>query len=179
MTKFCFEHEFHHATPGDIFDIYFDPEHIVEQDQLAAIDRRELVEHTDTPEARVVVYRVFPRHLIPAAVKHFAKEGPLHYIEHVTWRKAENVIEFSIKPSVMGERAHSVAHYRLAPVGPGRVKRTYDGKADVDVPLFGRRIEKAIVEELERSLRRTAKCTQEWLDRRQQRGGTGSTAHSS
>jgi hypothetical protein len=179
MTKFSFEHEFKHATPGDIFDIYFDPEHIVEQDQLAEIDRRELVEASDSPDERVVVYKVFPRRLIPAAVKHFAKNGPLHYIEHVTWRKADDVMEFSIKPSVMGDRAHIVASYRLAPVGPGRVKRTYDGKADVDVPLFGRRIEKAIVDELARSMERTAKCTQEWLDRRQQRGGTGSTAHSS
>src|SRR5687768_15216334 len=150
MTKFCFEHEFQHATPGAIFDIYFDPEHIMEQDQLAEIDRRELVKDVDSSQERVVVYKVFPLRLIPAAVTHFAKEGPLHYIEHVTWRKADDVLEFSIKPSVMGERGHIVAKYRLAPVGPGRVKRTYEGQADVDVPLFGRRIEKAIVEELER-----------------------------
>jgi len=166
MTKFRFEHEFQARAPQDIFDIYFDPTHNEEQDRLAEIDRRELVEHKDTLEIREVVYKVFPRRLLPAAVKAFQKSGPLHYIEHVVWRKADDVIDFSIKPSVMGDRAHIVATYRLVPVGPGRVKRTYEGSADVDVPLVGRRIERAIVEELERSMQRTAKCTQEWLDRR-------------
>jgi hypothetical protein len=166
MTKFRFEHEFRAGSPRDVFDIYFDPVHNEEQDRIAEIDRRELVKHTDTPERREIVYKVFPRRLIPAAVKAFQKDGPLHYIEHVVWRKADDVIDFSIKPSVMGDRAHIVATYALAPSGPGRVKRTYEGSADVSVPLFGKRIERAIVDELERSLQRTAKCTQEWLDRR-------------
>jgi hypothetical protein len=67
---------------------------------------------------------------------------------------------------VAGGRAHIGATYRVAPVGPGRVRRVYEGKATVKIPLVGGRVERGSVDELEASLKRTAQCTQEWLDRR-------------
>lgn len=166
MTKFRFEHEFHAATPREILEIYFDAEHTAEQDRIADIDRRELVEEKDTPETLERTYKVYPRRQPPAVARPFLAAGPLHYLEHIVWKKTEDRIEFDIRPSVAGGRAHIDATYRLAPVGPGRVQRVYEGKVTVQVALVGGRIERGIAEELEQSLQRTAACTQQWLDRR-------------
>jgi hypothetical protein len=166
MTKFRFEHEFRDATPREIFEIYFDPENLAEQDRIADIERRELVEEKETPEQLERTYRVYPRKQPPAVAKPFLDDGTLLYVEKLVWKKAEDRIEFDIRPSVAGGRAHIGATYRVAPVGPGRVRRVYEGKATVKIPLVGGRVERGIVDELEASLKRTAQCTQEWLDRR-------------
>lgn len=166
MTTFCFEHEFLGATPRKIFEIYFDPENIAEQDRIAEIDRRLLLEERETDEVLERTYKVYPRKQPPAVAKPFLDEGSLHYIEKLVWKKAEDKIEFDIRPSVAGGRAHIGATYRVAPVGPDRVRRVYEGKATVKIPVVGGRVERGIVDELEASLKRTALCTQEWLDRR-------------
>jgi hypothetical protein len=167
MTTFCFEHEFHAATPREILEIYFfDLGHNAEQDRIADIERRELLEEKETPELLERTYKVYPRKQPPVVARPFMTDGPLHYLERVVWKKTEDRIEFDIRPSVAGGRAHIGATYRLAPVGPGRVRRIYEGKATVKVALVGGRIERGIVDELEASLKRTATCTQQWLDRR-------------
>jgi hypothetical protein len=179
MKKFRFEHEFRDTTPRDILEMYFEPTHEAEQDRIADIDSRELISEDDTPTVRTRVYKVFPRRQLPAAVRPFLQSGPLHYIEQVTWRKDQDILEFDIRPSVLGGRAHIVATYRLAPTGAGRVRRTYEGNVTVEVALVGGRIEKGIAEELEESLARTARCTQEWLDRGRDPGRERSAAHGS
>jgi hypothetical protein len=139
VTPFRFEHDFRAASPAPVFEAYFD------------LLRR--------------VCKVSPRRQLPAVVRPFV-DGDLSYVERVAWHKAEDRIDMSIEPSVLGGRVEILATYRLALVEPGVVRRTYEGHVSVQVRLVGGRIERGIVDDLGRTLITAASCTQQWLDAR-------------
>jgi hypothetical protein len=165
VTPFHFEYLFRARDPDAVFTVYFDPEHQAEQDRRVEVMKRETVEDTDGAATRRRVCRVSPRRQLPAVVRPFIK-GDLSYDETIVWHKATHRIEFDIRPNILDGKAQILATYQLHPGTPGQVRRTYDGRATVEVRLIGGRIEKAIIEDLERSLTVTAGCTQEYLDRR-------------
>jgi hypothetical protein len=150
-----------------VFEAYFDPAVSDEQDRRVEVARRDVLEDTDSPEARVRVCRVVPVRQLPAVVRPFVPDG-LIYVERLRWVKAEDRIEMRIEPSALAGRVDIVADYRLVDGGPGIVHRTYEGSVSVQVRLLGSRIERGIVEDLGRTLITSAACTQEWLDRRRE-----------
>lgn len=165
MTPFHFEYLFRARDPDAVFEVYFDPEHQAEQDRRVEVARREILEDVDEGATRRRVCRVFPRRQLPAVIRPLLK-GDLSYDEVIVWHKASHTIEFDIRPRLLDGKAQIRATYRLEPAGPGRVRRQYDGEVTVHVRLIGGRIEKAILEDLGRSLTLTAGCTQDYLDRR-------------
>lgn len=165
MTPFHFEYMFRARDPDAVLSVYFDEEHQAEQDRRVEVVKRETLEDVDGPDTRRRVSRISPRRQLPAVIRPLIK-GDLSYDETIVWHKAAHRIEFDIRPRILDGKAQILASYQLHPAGPGRVRRTYDGKATVEVRLIGGRIEKAIIEDLERSLTLTAGCTQEYLDRR-------------
>jgi hypothetical protein len=165
VTPFHFEYMFRARDPDAVFEVYFDPEHQAEQDRRVEVVKRETVEDVDGPETRRRTARVSPRRQLPAVLRPLIK-GDLSYDESIVWHKTAHRIEFDIRPRILDGKAQILATYQLHPAGPGKVRRTYDGKATVEVRLIGGRIEKAIIEDLERSLTITAGCTQDYLDRR-------------
>ena len=70
---------------------------------------------------------------------------------------------------LLRDRGRVRGRYELTEVAPGSVLRRYSGTVSVDVALVAARVERGIVAEFERSLARTATCTQIWLDQQTQR----------
>lgn len=165
VTPFHFEYLFRARRLADVFTVYFDPEVQAEQDRRIEVSHRETLEDVDGPATRRRVARVAPRRQLPAVLRPLVK-GDLSYDETLVWHKADHRIEFDIRPRILDGKAQIQATYQLHPAGPGQVRRTYDGQASVEVRLIGGRIEKAIIEDLERSLVLAAGCTQDYLDRR-------------
>lgn len=165
MRPFRFEHDFRSPSVAAIFEAYFAPDCQDEQDRRVGVARREVLELEDTGGVLRRVSRVVPVRQLPAIVRPFVP-GDLSYTEHVTWTRAEDRIDMRIEPAVASGRVEIVATYRLTPVADGVVRRTYEGHVSVQLPLVRGRVERAIVEDLGRSLESAAACTQEWLDRR-------------
>ena len=164
MTPFRFDHDFQAPSPAEVFRAYFDPELSAEQDRRVEVAQRELLTLDDSPERLHRVCKVVPRRQLPAIVRPFVP-GDLSYTEDVTWQKADDVIDMRIEPAILGGRVEILATYRVATLRPGVVRRTYDGRVEVQVRVVGRRIERGIIEDLGRTLVVAAACTQEWLDR--------------
>jgi hypothetical protein len=164
-ASFCFDHVFRAPGPGVLFDLYFDSTHQANTDTATKIASRELLEHDDTPETRRRVCRVTPERQLPAFMRPFFP-GRLHYVETVIWRKAEDRMELEIRPSLLGGRSLVTSSYRLRTEDPGMVRRTYEGSVSVEVALVGGRIERKIIADMERTLAISARCTQDYLDRR-------------
>lgn len=163
-TPFHFEHRFRAAAPAAVLAAYFDDAHRDEQDRATDIARRDVREDVDGPDVRRRVSRVFPRRQLPAVVRAVVR-GDLSFDETIVWVKAADRIDFDIRPLLLDGRARIAACYQLSVVGPGQVLRTYAGTVDVDVKLIGGRIERVIVDDLQRSLATAAALTQAYLDR--------------
>ncbi len=164
MTPFHFEYLFRARDPDAVFAVYFDPEHQAEQDRRVEA-RRETLEDVDEGDVRRRTARVYPHRQLPVVIRPLIK-GDLSYDESIVWHKRDHRIEFDIRPRLLDGKAQIKATYRLSQTKPGQVHRVYDGQVTVQVRLIGGRVEKAIIEDLERSLTVTAGCTQEYLDRR-------------
>lgn len=160
MTPFCFEHVFL-ASRANLFDAYFDPRHLVEQDRALDVSERQVIELVDDGDQICRRCRVVPRKQVPALLRPVCG-GTLSYEELAVGRRAAGDITIDIR--LLGDRGRIRACYELRPVAPGSVLRRYSGHVSVDVALVGARIERGIVAEFERSLARTAACTQSWLD---------------
>jgi hypothetical protein len=73
-------------------------------------------------------------------------------------------MDVRIEPTLLKDRTDVRATYTVTAIGPGKVRRTYEGDVHVDVPLVGRRIEAAVLEDVRRSFDIAAQVTKEWLD---------------
>lgn len=163
-TPFRFEHTFRASSPAAVFGVYFDAAHRDEQDRRVDVARRDILEDVDGPTERRRTCRVFPRRQLPAIVRTLVK-GDLSYDETIVWTKATDTIDFDIQPRLLDGRCHIVARYHLTARGEGRVHRLYEGTVSVPTRLIGARIEKAIIEDLSRSLVISAAVTQDFVDR--------------
>jgi hypothetical protein len=166
VIEFRFEHDFQRApSPAVIFEAYFDPALSDEQDRAVEVARREVLELDDSGGVLRRVCKVVPRRQLPAIVRPFVPQG-LSYTETAVWRKAEDLIEMRIEPAVLGGRVEISATYRVSAAGPGVCRRVYAGHVSVQLALLGGRVERAIVDDLGRTLAKAAACTQAWLDAR-------------
>jgi hypothetical protein len=164
VTPFSFEHVYRAGSVAEVFEAYWDPTQQIEQDRRLAIVERTVLEHAESETELRRVSRIVPRRQLPALVRPLVS-GPLHYIETLRWRRADDEIEIENRPSFLRGRARITALYRLSRAGIGLIRRSYSGAVAVDVPLISSRIERGIVAEYERSLPLAAACTQDWLDR--------------
>lgn len=165
MREFRLEHEFRAPSVAAVLEAYFDPDLQAEQDRAVDVLRREVVEHVDAPDELRRVCKVVPRRQLPAIVRPFIP-GQLSFTELAVWRKPDDAIDLRVEPSLLGGRIEVIATYEVALVGPHRVHRTCAGHVSVELPLIGSRVERAVVDDMTRSVAATAAVTQAWLDRR-------------
>jgi hypothetical protein len=164
MTPFCFEHVFRAPSIEAVIAAYFDPDQLSSQDRAVDIVERQVLELVDDGETLRRVTRIVPRRKVPALVRPFITL-PLHYLETVTWRRKDDEIDITIRPSILKGRAVISAMYRLSRLSDGAIRRRYEGSVSVDIALLSSRIERGIVAEFERSMPVAAGATQAWLDR--------------
>jgi hypothetical protein len=164
MTPFHFEHVYRAVSPAAVFATYFDPLQAAEEDYRAGIASRELLEMADRPDELVRVSRVVPRRQVPAIARPLIGSD-LSYDETIVWHKKLDRIDYDIRPRVLSGRINISAVYQLTQEGPGEVRRVYEGEVVAEIRLIGGRVERAIVEDMARSLAITAACTQEAIDK--------------
>lgn len=162
-TPFHFEHDFRAPSMAAVFAAYFDPALSIEHDRLSGVRKREELERSDAGGTLTVVCRVWPERQLPAVVRPFVS-GPLHYTERLTYDRAANRIDLDIRPSVLGKRTQIRIVYALSQPAPGVVRRVYEGDVTVELALVGGRAERAIIEDIGKTLDTVVPCTQEWLD---------------
>jgi hypothetical protein len=161
VTEFCFEHDFRAPSVASIFEAYFG---LTPEEDIRLEVTREILELDDAPERLRRVSRVRPKRQVPAVLRPFV-DGDLSFTERVEWIKARDLIETRIEPSLWNGKVEITGEYRVAAREDGVVRRTFEGHVSVQVRLVGRRIERAIVEDLGRSMAQAAQVTQAWLDR--------------
>lgn len=171
-TGFSFEHVFRAPSAATILAAYFDPDHLATQDKLAELADRAVVESVDDGATLRCSWRVAAEKPLPLFVRPFVAGGRLRYLESMTWRRADDAIDLTVVPEILGGRVQIAAVYELSKVGENQILRRYKGSVTVNIRLLSSRIERGIVNEFEAKMPMMAQCTQGWLDRTGQSGAT-------
>jgi hypothetical protein len=169
-TQFNFENVFRAPSTATILAAYFDPDHLATQDKLAELMGREVVESHDDGATLKTTWRVAHEKPLPLFVRPFVGGGRLRYLEAMTWRRADDAIDLTVTPEILGGRVWIDALYHLSKVGEGQILRRYKGTVNVNVKLLSSRIEKGILAKFEEAMPMMTACTQGWLHKTAARG---------
>lgn len=164
-TPFSYETVFDASSKTSVLAAYFDDDHLATQDKVAELDDRKVVESHEDDAIRSAVWSVRSLRPLPIFVRPFVDGGRLAYVETMTWRKADDEIDMTVVPQILGGRVQIAAVYQLADVGPGKVRRRYTGSITVNVRLLSGKIERAIADEIAKGMPLMTRCTQDWLRR--------------
>lgn len=162
-TEFCYETVFEASGKRAVLAAYFDPDHLAVQDALAQLADRTIVESHEDDAIRRCAWRVRSVRPLPVFARPFVEGGHLTFVETMQWRKADDEIDMTIVPQVLGGRVQITARYRLTDIAPGKVHRRYAGTISVALPLVSGKIERAIAAEIASSMPEMTACTQRWL----------------
>jgi hypothetical protein len=163
--NYTIAHEFD-CDADTFWKIFFDEE--FQKDMFAVIGIKERTVHKfeeDDREIRREV-KVVPKRDLPAAMKTLIK-GDFGYVEHDVYHKGQNLMDVRIVPTLMSDRFDMKATFRVIPLGGQRVRREFTGTIKVSVPLLGGKIEKSVVEDMQKSYDDAATVMRRWVAKQQ------------
>ena len=164
-TEFRYESVFDASGKLAVLAAYFDDDHLATQDKVAELCDRKVVESHEDAAVRSAVWSVRAVRPLPLFARPFVEGGRLTYLETMKWRKADDEIDMTIVPQILGGRVSITAVYQLADIAPGKVRRRYQGSITVHASLLSGKIERAIAAEIEKGMPVMTGCTQGWLKR--------------
>lgn len=164
-TEFSFEHVFRAPSTATLINAYFDPDHLAFQDRLAQLGDRVVVESSETGAVRKCTWRVTSQRQLPVIARPFVDGGKLRFLESMTWRRSDDIVETSVTPEILGGRVQIAGVYQLSQIAEGQVRRLYKGTISANMRLVGGKIERGILETISENMPAMAQCTQTWLDR--------------
>lgn len=163
MTHFKITHEFA-ADAKTYWKVFLDEAYNVALYDRIGVKERTMLDRSEDDKTVKWSVRIMPKRDLPGVIKKVVG-GDLGYTEISTLYKDENWIDVRIEPSLMKERTKIKAKYTLEPIGDKRVRRTFEGDIHIDLPLVGKKVEAAILEDLQKSYDVAARVTAEWLAR--------------
>lgn len=164
-TEFRYETVFDASGKDAVLAAYFDDDHLATQDRVAELCERRVVESHDDAAIRSCTWSVRAQRPLPLFVRPFVEGGRLSYLEAMRWRKADDEIDLTITPQILGGRVQVTALYQLADIEPGKVRRVYAGSIRVELKLVSGKIERAIAAEIDKGMPAMTACTRDWLAR--------------
>jgi hypothetical protein len=165
VTGYSLEHVFRAPETATVLAAYFDLDHLTTQDRLVGLTDRTVVASTDDGARLRTSWRVASAEQLPLFVRPFVAGGRLRYVETMTWRRDDDVIELLVQPDVLGGRVQITGEYRLTKLDEGRILGRYHCNVSVAIKLLSEPIERAIAERIVRDMPVMMACTQRWLDR--------------
>lgn len=164
-TPFDFSFVFRAPSTETVLRAYFDADHLAMQDKVAELVERTVVEAHEDDATKTMTWSVRSTRSLPFFVKPFVEGGRLTFKEYQRWRKADDEVDMSVTPQIMGGRFQIAGKYKLTKIGEGQVQRQYVGTITAAMSLASGKIERGILEEFTKGVPAMAECTQKWLSR--------------
>jgi len=165
-TPFDFSYSFSAESVGEVLKAYFDEEHLAAQDKVAGLEGRKIVEDKEDDAIKQTTWKVTSTRVLPMFVRAMVEGGKLSFLEMQRWRKADNEIDMTVTPQILGGRVQIAGVYKLWQVHERDIKRSYKGTITAGVPLIGGKIERGILEEFTKGVPEMARVTADWLKNR-------------
>jgi hypothetical protein len=163
-THFKIDHDFD-IDPEAYWQVFFDEGYMKDLYRELRIDFQ-VTENNDDGKILRRVVKLRAQREVPAMFKSVI--GDLSYTEIDTFDRARSSMQVVIEPALMKDRFDMRGVYSVAPLGPGRCRRTFEGDAKVSMALIGGKIEKYMVDEIRASYDVATRITRNWIERRKQ-----------
>ena len=130
-------------------------------DKAAEVTRVVEEEH-QTGTGKFRRYRVTQTKDLPRAAQKMLKAERVSYTQIQSYHDNELRIDWEVVPDTFVGKVSITGFVQVRECGSG-CERVVNGEINVAVPLIGRKIEKHVVDKLQRSYVRAAEVTEKWL----------------
>lgn len=161
-VDFAFEHRFD-ATADAVAEVLLDHDYQASLDGIEPLKERRVLEQTERPGGVVVRRTRCVLGTDLGAAKRFLGNAEPAWVEESTWDPDHLRWEWVILPEVAADLLSSRGTIELEDEGAGTVRRV-NGKVEVKVPLYGGRVERVVVQGLERAYAEEADRLASWLE---------------
>ena len=153
------------TTPDKYWDMFFSDEYNGALWKALDIER-EVIEFKRTGEGENEeihrVQRLTPKRDVPSALRKLVKDA-ISYEERNVWRRRDNLMEVVTIPNFFADKFTTRGTYKLVALGDDKLKRIWKASCECRVALVGGKVEKFVVEEVQRSYRATTIFTRKWI----------------
>lgn len=162
MLPFRFAHEFR-GDPNHYWELFFDE--AATRKQFAAVDVHDydILELSRKDGVWTRTIRVTPARDLPLVIRKVTG-ATLGYTESSVYTVAKGTAVTDVKTSTLANRIDMSGTHELTGIGDGRFTRVFTGSVEVRVAVVGKRIEKLILADMEKSYAVGAELTQAGLD---------------
>lgn len=163
VTPFLFECQLR-GTTDFYWRAFFDDDCAREQYDLIGVRHFEVVDRRDDGATLTRSVRVVPKRDFPLFFRKVFGAS-LGFVETTTFHRERGFAETSVIPDMMASRTHVSGSHRVRTLPSGDLVRSFEGKVGVSVPLVGKRIERFVLDDIEKSYGQSTEVTQVWMDR--------------
>jgi hypothetical protein len=164
VSEFSFEHVFA-GRADDYWWAFFDEGCTRRQYDAVGVRAFEIIELADRGDEVVRILRVTPARELPGFIRKLTGAS-LSYTETSRLDRGAGVATTEVVPETLSGRIELRGTHRLEPVDSDRFKRIFEGVIDARIPLVGRRVERAVLADMESSYATGAELTQSFMDAR-------------
>lgn len=162
--EFTVRHSFE-CSADALWDIVMDPAYQAEVDRRAKLTR-EVMQDRKRGSERLLKIRFTPERTLPPAIARAAGTDSLAYVQEQRWRARDKSMKWVVIPDVMPDRIQSKGDFKIIAKGPASCERVVTGSVKVTVPVFGKRVEQHVADDVTRGYEATAELTREWIRER-------------
>lgn len=160
MQKLQVRHTFA-CSPAEYWALVWDDAFDRSVNEAAEVTKDVLEDRVEGSE-RVVVSKTVPKRTLPAAVAAVVGTDRITYLQTTRYDAKAGRMTWEVVPSVFSDKI-SAKGYMEVVAHPTGCERVVDGTIEVRVMMVGGRIERAIVEDVERSYHKAAEAARKWL----------------
>jgi hypothetical protein len=164
VKEFRFEHVFA-GRADDYWWAFFDEGCTRQQFDAVGVRGFEIIELSDNGDEVVRILEVSPARDLPGFIRKLTGAS-LRYTETSRLDRRSGIATTEVVPATLSGRVELRGTHRLEPVDADHVRRVFTGTIAARVPLVGKRIETAVLADMEKSYATGAALTQSFMDAR-------------
>lgn len=128
--------------------------------------RQTVIEEREEGNILYRTVRTEPERELPSVVASLLGAAKLTYVQKMQFDREKSRMDWTVHLEVMSDKVDVKGATTVSPDGDDGSRRVVDGDITVRVPLVGKRIEKVVVAEFEKSMKRAAEVAMEIVEER-------------
>lgn len=163
METFHIVHDFD-TTPELFWELFFLPEY--NRSFYGSVGlTREVTQRSEANGALEIQARYVSARPLPDFVTRALRGRRLGFSEALIYRASEQRAVQTITPDFFQKQVRFRGEIEVKALASGGIRRVYRGSLGVSVPILGRKVEQATLQEMQRTHDQAAEVTRAWLQK--------------
>lgn len=151
------------TTPERSWAIFFDNEFNSQLCRALSLKEYEILAFHEDDTVLKLSRKYITDREVPSAIKKMTGAKTLGYITHEIFDKTRATLDWNFTPLIFEEDVKGKGQIVSEAIPGGRVRRSFTGLIDADVPFIGEKLELRLVEVITESFQKGSSLMRDWV----------------